>query len=87
MSSINLSPQELELARNDDLQMQMQAQLANEIARTIDKNILMSQLEQYDCEYSEYVMRKAVEVGEKTSISESEFLHRKAAFMRLKQCL
>ena len=87
MSSINLSPQELELARNDDLQTQMQAQLVNEIAKTIDKHILMCQLEQYDCEYSEYVMKKAITAGEETSISESEFLHRKAAFVRLKQCL
>ena len=87
MSSINLSPQELELARNDDLQTQMKTLLVNEIAKTIDKHILMCQLEQYDCEYSEYVMRKAIKAGEETSISESEFLHRKAAFVRLKQCL
>ena len=42
MSSINLSPQELELARNDDLQTQMKTLLVNEIAKTIDKHILMS---------------------------------------------
>ena len=32
-------------------------------------------------------MRKAITAGEETSISESEFLHRKAVFMRLNALL